>query len=400
MKKIHYRIIKYLIRSKKFIKSKLHKYKDICACYSYLLKRKKSYEVPKNKLNEYHLDSGKIVKGDDFDFPNATVDLTIIIPMYNVSLYIQECLDSIIKQEISYTCEILLMDDGSSDDTLKKIEPYLLDTRITLETQKNAGQSVARNKLINRAKGKYIMFLDADDILFDNSINALLDTAYKNDSDIVEGKIKEYSYCIPNIQQGFKNLNVYYKSNEDMPEFVLTCSGFSVAKIYNRKLWKTLRFPEGYIFEDIITKFILRRKANKVAFIDYYVYGYRYNPNSSTNNRNNLKLLDSIWVLPTMRELCIQENVQVDGIFYLLALHHIAFLNFDTLSDKMSEIKSAAFYEMRRQLLSILEIRPRKMPIMYYVLEKAILNGDIIMWEKVVSCIKKYKLLTKWREVS
>ena len=97
------------------------------------------------------------------------IDLSIGIPLYNASNLIERCIDSILSQKTQYTFEIIIVDDGSTDDSLSYIKKYY-DKRIHLYKQKNAGPSKARNKTIKEAKGKYFAFLDADDYWLPNYI--------------------------------------------------------------------------------------------------------------------------------------------------------------------------------------------------------------------------------------
>lgn len=358
--------------------------------------------VPENNeenfdLQMFYPDKGHLGRTDGFQFKECEFDLTIIIPAYNISTYIEECIESVLSQKTAYTYELIIVDDGSTDDTLEKISKYLTNNNIQLIKQQNSGQSAARNKAISISKGRYLMFVDGDDILLPNSINVLMKGS-EDGSDIVEGN---YVWFTDIITQDMINDSVtkqLIKSYSKEPKFVLTSTGYSWAKIYRRELWETLRFPEGYIFEDVITKFILRRKANQVKFIGVPVYGYRRNPNSSSHGKNSLKKLDSVWVFPKIAELCFQEDVPMDGIFYLLSLNHIGLLNFITVKNQPYNIKTACFKEMKRQLTSIKEYRPSKMPSMFRLLEKSILYGNSEQWERVAEKILGFDMLKKWRE--
>lgn len=89
--------------------------------------------------------------------------ISIVMPAYNASLYIEETIQSVLSQ--TYTCwELLIVNDGSTDDTKDKILNYLSDARIKLINQENQGVAIARNNALAKAKGEYIAFLDADDL--------------------------------------------------------------------------------------------------------------------------------------------------------------------------------------------------------------------------------------------
>ena len=91
--------------------------------------------------------------------------VSVIIPIYNTALYLSEALDSICNQTLK-EIEIILVNDGSTDNSLEIIREYSLrDNRITYFSQPNQGQGVARNLGLSHAVGKYIYFMDSDDIL-------------------------------------------------------------------------------------------------------------------------------------------------------------------------------------------------------------------------------------------
>lgn len=351
-------------------------------------------------LAYYYPDNGKISSESGFLKDSCDIDLSIIIPMYNCIAYIEDCLDSVINQKTKYSFEVILIDDGSTDDTGEKAEKYLSDNRIKLIAQHNMGQSVARNKGILHSSGRFLMFVDADDILFPNAVEALMRAAESTNSDIAEGSVlKYYTEITPEMIKNSRGSN-HIESYERNPRFVLQTYGYSVAKVFKRELWETLRYPEGYIFEDIITKYILRRKANQVAFIEDVVYGYRRNTASSTHGESSLKKLDSIWVLPKIFVLCEKEDSPRDDMFYLLTMSHIGILNSITMNSHELDIQMACFAEMRKQLQSIQDCRPKRMPLMFRLLEKSILEDKFEAWNFVAETITKYGMLRKWREIN
>jgi glycosyltransferase involved in cell wall biosynthesis len=111
--------------------------------------------------------------------------VSVIIPVYNTANYLVECLDSLLGQSLS-DFEVLIMDDGSTDNSNEILEGYRnRDSRIQLFHQSNSGQSVARNFLINLAKGEYIYFMDSDDILVNEAMKSCYERAKLENLDIV-----------------------------------------------------------------------------------------------------------------------------------------------------------------------------------------------------------------------
>lgn len=120
--------------------------------------------------------------------------VSIIVPIYNVEQYIEECLNSIYNQELA-DFEVLCIDDKGNDKSIEKVRKFVSINNITnlkiIEHNENKGISEARNTGIKNAKGKYICFLDSDDMLIKGGLKQLIEQAEKNDLDIIEGRIEE-----------------------------------------------------------------------------------------------------------------------------------------------------------------------------------------------------------------
>ena len=111
--------------------------------------------------------------------------VSIVVPIYNAENYLTKCIYSIIKQTYK-NIEIILVNDGSTDNSLKICETFALnDKRIIIISQKNMGVSTARNIGINVAKGEYISFVDSDDTIEDNYIQELVDNSNSGKVDVV-----------------------------------------------------------------------------------------------------------------------------------------------------------------------------------------------------------------------
>ena len=119
--------------------------------------------------------------------------ISIIIPVYNVEKYIEKCLDSLADLDIEN--EIILINDGSTDKSLEKIEKYREsnpEKKILLFTQKNQGQAAARNKGIKNAKGRYISFIDSDDFVDIEKYNRFIKITIENNLDLSIGNFNYY----------------------------------------------------------------------------------------------------------------------------------------------------------------------------------------------------------------
>lgn len=115
------------------------------------------------------------------------MQLSIIIPVYNVEKYIYECLESVFRQGLDEkSFEVIIINDGTKDNSMKVIQELIdLHSNIIIIEQENLGVSVARNNGMIRAKGKYILMLDSDDLLIDNSVKTLLERAISTQVDMI-----------------------------------------------------------------------------------------------------------------------------------------------------------------------------------------------------------------------
>lgn len=241
-------------------------------------------------------------------------DLQIIIPAYNVEKYIQECLASVLEQKTNYSLLVTIVNDGSTDQTKNRIEDYLpcvknLNSKelIPVQTsvgvkylqyinQNNRGLSGARNTALETIYGKYIMFIDSDDLLEPNAIEALIKEAESANADIVQGGWVEF---FPN---GEEKLIVPMESRENHSNEML--SGFAWGKIYRWSVLQHFVFPEGFLFEDTPVSFILQAMPFQFSVIKNIVYRYRRNPQGITLTAPKQKRsIDSFWI--TKR--CLEE---------------------------------------------------------------------------------------------
>lgn len=217
------------------------------------------------------------------------INLSIIIPCYNVEKYVKECIESVLNQKTNFKYEIILIKDGSKDGTLNVLREYGDKSNIVLINQKNKGLSGARNIGLQYVQGDYLMFIDSDDELAENAIENLLLMAYEGKYDIVEGRYILFSG---------ENILFEEKINEkNNIKPIKDLKGFAWAKVIKSELFQNLIFPEGYWFEDTIMNFLVYSRVNKVKIINDIVYKYRKNILGITHTAiKSKKSIDSTWI--------------------------------------------------------------------------------------------------------
>ena len=207
--------------------------------------------------------------------------LSILIPVYNSEKYLKKCIDSLLLPfEYRDLYEIIVVNDGSNDNSLSILESYSFKYNfISVFTQSNKGQSSARNFGLRNAKGKYIFFVDSDDFVYTDSLKFLLNICESKNLDILffkhfygkekylEGKRRRYK--IVSVINNPIMTGIEYLSLFDFVNAPWACL-FSREFLINSSLF----FKEGYYLEDGIYMMEALIKANKVSFINLYVYFY------------------------------------------------------------------------------------------------------------------------------
>ncbi len=218
--------------------------------------------------------------------------LSVIIPVYNVEDYLNECLDSVINQTLE-DIEIICIDDGSTDNSPNILKEYQKkDSRIKIITKENGGQATARNLGIKEAQGEYIAFVDSDDFIEPTMFEKLYTKAKDNNLDIAMCKIATYDNQTKEIKDNvwyymlgvFRDFEKDIFNHKDTKEFTCHIAVTPYNKIYKTTLLKenNILFPEGLIFEDEKFFYDTYLRAKRVSIVDEFLYYYRINRKGST----------------------------------------------------------------------------------------------------------------------
>ncbi|HFI0166169.1 TPA: glycosyltransferase family 2 protein [Streptococcus suis] len=216
--------------------------------------------------------------------------ISIIVPVYNVETYLDQCIHSVLNQTYS-NWELLLINDGSTDSSGTICDDYAKgDERIRVIHKNNGGLSDARNAGIDNCTGEYITFLDSDDGIREDFLETCLTTAIQHDVDIVIGHFfiwdenqQTFYYFVEQSQkdtiefisaQEALNRQVVWKNFNTAP-FVIACG-----KVFKATLFNTIRFPKGKVFEDEYTIHKTLLESNTIALINKEFYMYRRHGNS------------------------------------------------------------------------------------------------------------------------
>ncbi len=209
----------------------------------------------------------------------SEIKVSVIIPIYNVEKYIEQCMESVVNQTLK-DIEIIIVNDGTKDNSMKIIEKYLSDSRVIVINKENGGLSSARNTGLKIANGEYIYFIDSDDFIELTMLEELYNNSEKADivfSDIIfyDDKTKSKKYS---------EIKLSFEKKLDKGSYFLDTIPIVVwNKIYRNEYLKKLglTFIEGIIYED--NDFTVKAvfQANKVKYVKNFHYYYRINRDGS-----------------------------------------------------------------------------------------------------------------------
>jgi len=248
---------------------------------------------------------GKYSNSGDF-----LAKISIIIPVYNTSRYLDECLGSVLNQSFQ-DIEVICVNDGSTDNSLEILRNY----PVKIIDQANQGLSASRNNGLKEATGKYVLFLDSDDYLEDNALSELYGIMESKSLDLLIFKIidfddetrekSKYSYFEMDLLKSHVKDDVF--CYDDVKHLLFRISVTAPGKLYRRDLIEGMSFKEGLIFEDNPFFIELFLKAKRVLFKDEYYYFRRIHKNSITNS-NFDKFSDVITIYNIIDDIIVQSG--------------------------------------------------------------------------------------------
>lgn len=218
--------------------------------------------------------------------------ISVVVPVYKVEKYLDECVSSILSQTYN-NIEVILVDDGSPDNCPAMCDEWAKrDSRVRVIHKPNGGLSDARNAGIDASTGKYLMFIDSDDYIKPNMAEKLYETIRAEDADI----------CACNLIACYEDREEIVGAREYVsagPEKILRMiydqTAFPITawnKLYKRECFDRVRFPKGKICEDAATTYLFVHNSKRVVKIPDALYCYRIRPESIMTSSFSKKRMD------------------------------------------------------------------------------------------------------------
>ena len=249
--------------------------------------------------------------------PEQIAKISVIVPVYNTQIYLEQCLKSLESQTLK-EIEIICVNDGSTDDSAKILSDFAAkDSRFKIIHQENKGQSAARNTGIGHASGEYIGFLDSDDWANPDMFEKLYTLAKTHDSDIsmcsitvFNEKTGEHSGDDP-----YMSLRVFPNefehrsfSFEETYDYIFRICVVPWNKIYKADYIKNFKFLEGLIFEDILFFLETFIDAKRVSIIKENLVNYRFFSETSCSSVSNNRKIPDLFIIFEHIEKLLKEK--------------------------------------------------------------------------------------------
>lgn len=303
--------------------------------------------------------------------------ISIIVPVYNVENYLEECLDSIKNQTYS-NIEVILVNDGSTDNSQVICERYCQqDPRFHLINQSNQGQSVARNNGLAASTGEFITFVDSDDVVSAKYLENLY--AYMTEEiDLIECEYRVTRSVFDKLKE-LENPQIVFEGNSE-EAVIKSCNyGLSyspICKLYRRKLLEDFPFTTGIIYEDVYHGVGILKFIRKMVKIDYVGYYYREYSGSTMHREFSEKNLDIFTSSDKLVELFVSDEKLIPYIgkflVQIVTTHHKDFIEKNNPYQKLYEEKLREYIKLVEKSPEV--ARTSKMVTLYRLAPKLYLR--------------------------
>lgn len=233
--------------------------------------------------------------------------ISVIVPVYNVTAYLRECLDSVLGQTFR-DIQILCVNDGSTDDSRTILQEYAeKDGRIEIIDKANGGLASARNAALSRARGKYILFVDSDDRIEADLCQTVFDRAEETNADYVV-------FFFQMFGTSFQRLDCDRYRDDVMLSQADVLAALDHAYVW-RRFWRSdfirhhgMTFPEGLAFEDVLFCWMAAVRNGRVAVVPKILYHYRKRSDSITEDHGR-QHLDMVEILDLIEKDLIENGL-------------------------------------------------------------------------------------------
>ncbi len=223
-------------------------------------------------------------------------DVSVIIPVYNTEKFLGQCIDSIIHQK-GVSIEIVIVDDGSTDNSMTLCREYASSfENIRIFSQENQGPSKARELGLLKSRAPYVLFMDSDDYIAENSICRIMDRVKQQDTDIYQfnfafvdekGVFIKQTNLQPEVVVGKLACTQHFIKDENVSQCL-------VNKIFKKEIFRDVGFSDFRYSEDFYLMSMVAANSRKIVTESDLIYSYRQHPSSAVHRPFSTTRLDAV----------------------------------------------------------------------------------------------------------
>ncbi|WP_368084889.1 glycosyltransferase family 2 protein [Vibrio splendidus] len=242
--------------------------------------------------------------------------LSIVVPIYNMEKYLDDCLNSLFYQETNFDYEVIFVNDGSVDKSQSIVELFIRDNEINnwhLYKKPNGGLSSARNYGLELIKGEYFSFIDSDDWVSKNYVDIICSSIKKNNLSFFYFN-RYYSSSGSNIEVSYPDIS---ETILERPSILNEINLSACNKVFKTKEMSNLRFPHGMLYEDF--PFVIEAIfiSGQIGLIDEYLYFVRQDTPDSITNKLNPRECDMLSNMISVEEIVSSKSQELIKEFHV-----------------------------------------------------------------------------------
>ena len=284
--------------------------------------------------------------------------VSVVVPVYNVQMYLNRCVQSIVDQTYS-NLEILLVDDGSTDESYSLMKTWKeKDPRIRLLQKTNGGLSDARNYGIQRAQGEYFAFIDSDDFIRPAMIGTLLEAMLENQAQI---GVCDMEYLYDDGRVELANGGDFQVADIRTHPELIRMNNSACNKLFARSLFSDIEFPIGKWYEDLATIPMICFNAERIVKVNepFYVYYQRTGSIAHSANPKIFHITEAIQrVIDYIETHCSNEQLKNQFIQEMKHCYIIHGLDLTTLRIKDFDRSEDREYYLKENMKYLKQFYP------------------------------------------
>lgn len=273
-------------------------------------------------------------------------DLTLVIPVYNAAQHLSKCLDSVLGQETQFNYEVICINDGSQDNSLEILNQYARKyNHLRVYSQPNGGISAARNVGIAHARGRYIGFVDNDDYVASKYVEKMLTAAYMHCADIVQvgyDRVNSKGDALWSYRKGD-----FVAERKEYDALYDSLRGTIWGGCFHRDIFRDIRFPVGFWYEDMINKMVLLRLSQRLVSIDECLYYWVARADSAMSTywkSYDIQALDQVWLPELLTDYAEHSlGLTSDNILQKTYVHEYSYMLYLRTHKLPRRIRKAVF---------------------------------------------------------